>query len=270
MKIQSTTRPAFFLVGKMSTKDVIFVLVPGSFATTIMYDKVTTILEKAGYTVKPVELLSANDGSRLPAPQMTDDAAEIRSAILSILESGKNVVLALQSYAGFPGSEACKGLSQTDRGEGNTAVIGIVYAASFLPEQGKSLRDTMDAYMPEFYKAGIPGGYFPPVPPEMAGAVFNDITDQDEVLKYGKAMTGHSSDTYSGKLSYTAWKDIPGTTIIPGQDQIVATVEQENQYEHVVKSGGKIKRVFVEGGGHGITVTQPQLVVDELIALAKA
>jgi len=255
----------------MSTaKDSVFVLVPGSFATTTMYDKITPILENAGYDVKPVELLSANDGSRLPAPQMVDDAAHIRSSILSVLDSGKNVVLALQSYAGFPGSEAAKGLSQKDRGSDAAAVIGILYAASFIAEEGKSLRDTMDAYIPEFYKVGIPGGYFPPVPPEMASAVFNDMTDQNEILKYGRAMTGHSSDTYSGKLSYAAWRDIPGTTIIPQQDQIVATVEQERQYAHAIKNGAKIKRVAVEGGGHGITVTQPQLVAEELIALAKA
>jgi hypothetical protein len=254
----------------MSTaKNVVFVLVPGSFATTAMYDKVTPILEKAGYVVKPVELLSANDGSLLPAPQMTDDAAHIRSNILSVLESGKNVVLALQSYSGFPGSEAVKGLNQKDRGPDATAVIGILYAASFLPVEGNSLRDTMDSYMPEIYKLGVPGGYFEPVPPEMAAAVFNDITDQEEALKYANSMTGHSSDSYSGKLSYAAWKDIPGTTIIPQLDLIIATEEQERQYEHAVKNNAKIKRVAAEGGGHVITVSQPQLVADELIALAK-
>jgi pimeloyl-ACP methyl ester carboxylesterase len=253
-----------------TTKDVVFVLVPGSFATSTMYDKVTPILEKAGYIVKPIELLSANDGSRLPAPQMTDDAAHIRSDILSILDSGKNVVLALQSYAGFPGSEAVKGLSLKDRGPNATAVLGIVYAASFLPEEGKSLRDTMDAYIPEFYKAGIPGGYLPPLAHEMVCATFNDVTDQEEILRYGRSMTGHSSDSYSGRVTYSAWKDIPGTTIIPQQDLIVPTVEQEKQFENAIKEGGKIKRVAVEGGGHGITVTQPQLVADELIALAVA
>lgn len=258
------------VVKMTTTKEVVFVLVPGSFATTTMYDKVTPILEKAGYRVKPVELLSANVGSRLPAPQMVDDAAHIRSNILSILDSGRNVVLALQSYSGFPGSEAAKGLSQEDRGLNATAVTRILYAASYIPEEGKSLRDMMDAYIPEVYKTGNPGGHFPPVRSEMATSVFNDMADQDEILKYGRSMTGHSSDTFCGKLSYSAWKDIPGTTIIPQQDLILATVEQEKQYTHAVRNGGKIKRVAVEGGGHGITVTKPQLVVDELIALAKA
>lgn len=128
----------------------------------------------------------------------------------------------------------------------------------------------MDAYIPEVYKTGNPGGHFPPVRSEMATSVFNDMADQDEILKYGRSMTGHSSDTFCGKLSYSAWKDIPGTTIIPQQDLILATVEQEKQYTHAVRNGGKIKRVAVEGGGHDITVTKPQLVVDELIALAKA
>jgi hypothetical protein len=139
-----------------------------------------------------------------------------------------------------------------------------------LPDVGQSLRGIMDEHMPEFFKVGIPGGYFPAVAPEMASACFNDITDQAEILRYGAAMTGHSSDTYSGKVTYAAWRDIPGTTIIPQSDMIVAVQEQEKMYQHAVANGGKIKRIPVEGGAHGITVSQPQLVADELIKLAKA
>jgi pimeloyl-ACP methyl ester carboxylesterase len=257
--------------GIMTTKkEVVIALVPGSFATTVMYDRVVPLLEKAGYKTHGIELLSANDGTIQPSVQMVDDAAEIKKQLLTILDSGKNVVLALQSYGGIPGSEACKGLSQKDRGEGNTAVIGILYAASFIPAENESVRSIMDAYIPDFYKTGIPGGYFDKLAPEMAALTFNDLEDKEAALKYGASMTGHSSDTYSGRASYAAWRDIPGTTIIPQLDVIVATAEQEKMYDRAKAAGAIIKRVPAEGGGHAITVTQPQLVADELIKLAEA
>ena len=139
-------------------KDVVIALVPGSFATTVMYDRVVPLLEKAGYKTHGIELLSATNDKPMPSVQADDDAAELRKHLLSLLDSGKNVVLALQSYSGIPGASACEGLGQKDRGEGNTAVIGILYAASFIPLAGESVRSIMDAYIPDFYKTGIPGG----------------------------------------------------------------------------------------------------------------
>lgn len=243
-------------------------LVPGSFATTIMYDKVIPILEKAGYTVHPIELLSANDGSRLPPPKMEDDANEIHQQLLTLLDSGKNVILCVQSYSGIPGSQACKGLSRTERGSGCSAVIGIVYAASYIPDVGESIRSMMDKYIPEEYKAGLPGKYFPAGPPEAAFAAFCDLDDHEEVLRYGRAMTGHSSDTYSGRVTHAAWRLIRGTTIIPEKDGMIAVVEQEKMFERANREGAGIKRVWVEGGGHGITVSRPDVVARELIELA--
>lgn len=250
-----------------SPTNVAFVLVPGSFATPAIYDKIRPILERKGYTVKDAALLSANDGSRKPAATMEDDAAYIRSVIISQLDAGKNVVLAVQSYGGLPGSEATKGLSKAARA-GKPAVIGILYAASFSPDIGQSVRSIMGEAMPETFRIGVPGGYFDGVPAEMAPAIFNDFEDAAEVAKIHASMTGHSSDSYSGKASYAAWKDIPGTTVIPENDYIVPPPIQEALYEHAIANGGTLKRVLVPGASHAVTISQPQLVADELVKLA--
>lgn len=264
-----TARSQFQDLTMGTSKDVVIALVPGSFATTVMYNRVVPLLQKAGYETKGIELLSANNGEIMPAVQMEDDAAEIRKHIIPILDAGKDVVLALQSYAGIPGSVACEGLSRKERGEGKKAVIGILYAAAFIPDVGESVRSIMDAYIPDFYKNGIPGGYFEKLPAEMAAQTFNDLEDKEAALSYGASMTGHSSDTYSGRASYAAWKDIKGTTIIPEKDVIIATVEQEKMFERAKDHGAAIKRVLANGGGHGITVTQPELVARELIELVE-
>ena len=143
-----------------NSKGIVIALVPGSFATTVMYDKVVPLLEKAGYKTSGIELLSATNEKPMPSVQMEDDAAAIRKHVISSLDSGYNVVLCLQSYAGIPGASACRGLGRKDRGEGKAAVVGILYAASFIPLEGESVRSIMDAYIPDFYKTGIPGGKF--------------------------------------------------------------------------------------------------------------
>lgn len=248
-----------------------FVLVPGSFATPAEYDKIVGLLEGQSHTVKTVELASVNDGSRQPPATMEDDASEIRSVVLNILDGDKrHVVLVVHSYGGVPGSSAMQGLGTKDRESAghDTAVTGIVYIASFLPVFNESLRDIMWEHMPEAYREGVPGGYFPLTAPEFAPYIFSDMSDQAEVAKYHGSMNRHSSDSYSGKATYEAWKDIESVQIIPQSDLIIPTAVQEEMYERTVKQHGKVRRVAVEGGGHCVNVSQPEAVVKEMLKVA--
>lgn len=248
-----------------------FVLLPGSFVTPVEYDKMITLLEGKGHSVKPVELLSVSDGSRMPPATFEDDVSHIRSAILELLDNEKqNVVLVVHSYSGVPGSCAVSGLSIKDRKSAGreTAVTGIVYVASFLPALNESLRDIMKDHMPEDFRAGVPGGYYPRTPAEFVPFIFNDVTDQAEVAKYYGAMAQHASDTYSGKATYEAWKEIESVQIIPLSDFIVPVVVQEGMYERTLKEGGKVRKVPIEGAGHCVNISQPDLVVAEMLKIA--
>lgn len=242
-----------------------FVLVPGSFVTPQEYDKVITLLESQGQNVKAISLATVNDGSRMPPSTYEDDVQVIRSAILDVLDNDKhNVVLVMHSYSGIPGSSAVQGLGKKDR-QGGTAVIGLVYIASFLPALNESLRDIMWDHMPEQYRAGTPGDYLPAAAIEMMPFVFNDVTDQAEITKYHGFMERHASDSYNGKATYEAWKDIDSVQIIPTKDFIVPTAVQEEMYERTAKQGGKVRKVVVEGGSHCPNVSQPELLVREMM-----
>ncbi|KAK5945710.1 hypothetical protein PMZ80_002917 [Knufia obscura] len=250
-----------------------FILIPGSFSTPSEYDKVDALLQKQNHPTKHVELLSVNDGTRIPPATTEQDTAHIRAAILSVLDDQHhNAILCLHSYSGVPGSSALQGLSKKDRLEAgkDTAVLGIVYIGSFLPAVGQSLRSILGEEMPEPYKTGFPGEYFPAIPVDFAPFVFNDVEDQAEVAKYHGIMTRHSSDSYGGECTYAAWKDIESVQIIPERDVILPVGAQEAMYETAVRDGGKVKRVFMEGVGHCVNVSRPQLVVDELVGLLEA
>lgn len=258
-----------------ASHNVAFVIVPGSFATPALYeDNIVAGLRAKGYRVDLTGLLSADDGSRQPAATMDDDAAHIRAAVTAILDDSEHphdVVLCLHSYSGLPGTSALKGLAKAHRaaqhGKPATGVVGIVYLGSFVPFEGQSLRDIMADAMPEAYRVRDPGGYMPGVSSEYAPLIFNDLP-ADRALEILGAMTLHSSDSYSGRASYEAWRDIPSRQIIPEQDLIVPTAIQLQMYDEVVAAGGKLTKVIVPGAGHAINVSQTELVVNELINAA--
>lgn len=255
----------------MNTSQVTFALVPGSFSTPAEYDKVEALLQAQGHKTHTIELLSANDGTRQPPASTADDISHIKSELLKILDADKpsNVVLGLHSYAGIPGTSAVEGLSKSAREaqDKTNFVAGLLYIASFVPEVGDSVRKIMGAHnaMPEPFLTGFPGQYMPALPAQMAPMIFNDLIDETEVERYHSTMVMHSSDSYSGEVTYAGWKDVPSTLIIPSEDVIIPVKVQEWMGERV---GEKMKVVREEGAGHCPNVSRPEVVVKELLALA--
>ena len=142
-----------------------------------------------------------------------------------------------------------------------------MYIGSFLAPLGTSVRD-LNPDAPEPWKSGLPGEYFPPLPEAFAPMIFNDFPPEEDPRRFA-ALTRHSSDSYSGKLSYEAYKYIPSVQIIPGNDVIVPVPLQEEMYQKAVAAGAKVKRVFVEGAGHAVNASRTELVVDEMVSLVK-
>jgi hypothetical protein len=144
----------------MSTpNNTAFVLVPGSFSPTTFYEKVTLLLQNHGYAVHPTALQSAGERPHGPAT-FQEDASFIHSAILTLVEQGKDVVLAMNSYGGFPGTEASKGLSKAEREKKGKkgGIVVLVYLASFIPPVGMSLRASMGDNSPDSIKNAVSTG----------------------------------------------------------------------------------------------------------------
>lgn len=254
-------------------------VVPGSFTTPPLYDGLIKTIRDQGCDAKAIELLSANDGTRLPAATTAEDAAHIRQHILSVLDhptAARDVVLALHSYGGVPGSSAAKDLSKADRvRQGKTtAVIGIAYMAAFLLPLGTSNRAFVNDHgaTPEVLRVVKDGervgGYMPAMPPEFTPVLFSDVGSAEEQRRLARFMTAHSCDSFEGGVAYEAWKNIPSITIIPGEDRVIPTDLQEMMYENAVAAGGNVTRVFVEGASHAVPVSRADAVAAELVKLA--
>ena len=58
-----------------------------------------------------------------------------------LIEQGKDVVLYLHSYAGFPGSSAIAGFSKAERSAAGLqgGIIGLIFQSAFVPKVGDTL-----------------------------------------------------------------------------------------------------------------------------------
>lgn len=98
-------------------------------------------LAQAGFNTRSMGLVTVNRRD-LTAK---DDASALLSELLNplVVEEGKDIVLYLHSYAGFPGSAAIAGLSKQERSAKGQkgGVIGLIYQSAFCPIPGKTLID---------------------------------------------------------------------------------------------------------------------------------
>jgi len=116
------------------------VLVHGAFSAPSAWDRVVAGLQKDGYdTVTPT--LGLHD--------VTSDVAIVRSALDAV--AGPKILVG-HSYGGFVVSNASAGRSD---------VLGIVYTAAFVPDQGETINDLGAGYAPPaFLEPPFPPGHF--------------------------------------------------------------------------------------------------------------
>ena len=115
------------------------VLVPGAFHVDSSMDVLVAQLELKGYNTRTLGLITVNK----PQVSVDEDTKALAEGILTPLieQQGKDVVLYLHSYAGFPGSAAIAGLSKAERAAKGQqgGIIGLIYQSAFVPKPGNTL-----------------------------------------------------------------------------------------------------------------------------------
>ncbi|KAH7378020.1 Alpha/beta hydrolase family-domain-containing protein [Cadophora sp. MPI-SDFR-AT-0126] len=252
-----------------------FVLVPGAFGITKLYEKVTPLLKNRGFDVHPIALPSMGERDSFKGPAtFQEDASYIHSKLLQLVEQGKDVVLAMNSYGGFPGTEATKGLSKGERErerererekEGKEGgVVALVYLASFIAPVGMSLRKSMGEGLPDSVKNA--GDYMTLNYDEDWKNIFSDMPE-DEAKYYMSLMPNHSTISFSGELTHPGYKYIPVTYLLTEGDKIIPVEAQRKMIEFARGEGVDIK-VVETSAGHCPMLSIPEKTVDVLIAAA--
>lgn len=116
------------------------VLVPGAWHSPIHYQELIELLEKAGYSVKSMQLPSVGSKEPNQVSVATDATAIREKLLLPLLDDGKDVILLMHSYGGCPGAAAAKGLGKHDsNANGRGSIVGLIFLTAFLAREGDSL-----------------------------------------------------------------------------------------------------------------------------------
>ena len=116
-------------------------LVPGAWHSPAHFSELIALLKAAGYdtvTEKNPSCDSDEPGAQTVA---TDTDAVRNNVFLPHINAGKDVVLLIHSYGGFPGAAAATGLSKSELSAAGKqgGLIGLIYIAAFIAHEGDSL-----------------------------------------------------------------------------------------------------------------------------------
>ncbi|KAL9583561.1 MAG: hypothetical protein Q9212_002632 [Teloschistes hypoglaucus] len=132
-------------------------------------------LMKAGFETYSFGLITPGQ------PQLTvqdDAAALITKMLLPLIEElGKDIVLYLHSYAGFPGSAAIKGLSKTERLAAGKpgGILGLIYQSAFIPKPGDTLVKMIGGHYPPWQAPDTESGLVNLIDPK--ATFYADVTE---------------------------------------------------------------------------------------------
>lgn len=127
------------------THKPVIVLVPGAWLTPIQYQGLVAVLDISGYRTVIQQLPSVN--SIYPdAHTVATDTTFVRDhLLLPEIRAGREVVLLMHSYGGFPGPVAANGLSKQELStQGKPGgIIGMIMLSAFIALEGQSLLDKL-------------------------------------------------------------------------------------------------------------------------------
>ena len=176
------------------------ILVHGAWADGSSWNKVISILEKAGHRVIAVQL---------PLHSLANDIATVKRAIDLV---GGPVTLVGHSYGGAV---------ITNAAYNNPNVTGLVYIAAFAPDEGQSLDNFVDVTKLPKDLLIVDGGGFAYINPAMfAGAFAQDVnsTKADIMATVQKPL---STSIFGEKSGPPAWKQLPTWYQISENDHMI-------------------------------------------------
>lgn len=219
------------------------VLVHGAFADGSSWDKVTPLLQAAGYNVVAVYE---------PLSGLADDVA----ATKRVIEAQPGPVLLVGHSWG--------GVVITEAGN-NDKVSGLVYVAAFAPDAGESVNDLGKGQPAPAWASKLlaDSAKFLSLPLEVVAKDFApDVPAAEQKLiasKQGPIAAGAFGD----KVKTAAWKAKPSWFVRPDADHMIAPAAQELMAK---RAGSKL--TTVKGASHVVMVSRPKDVAAVILAAA--
>jgi pimeloyl-ACP methyl ester carboxylesterase len=183
-----------------NTTNMNIVLVHGAWADGSSWSKVIPVLQRAGHKVIAVQL---------PIHSLADDIATVKRAIELV---GGPTVLVGHSYGG---------MVITNAAYNNPNVKGLVYVATFAPQEGQSLSNFVDASkLPKGFLIIDKGGFA-----YLNPNLFHDSFAQDVDVNQAKIMAvvqkPFNLSIFGEKSGPPAWKQLPTRYQVSENDRMI-------------------------------------------------
>lgn len=138
----------------MSSSKPTFVIIPGAWHGPEAFDAPGAILKEKGYGIKYVHLASV--GASTPLKDFAPDVEVVRTAVEEVLAAGKDVVLVMHSYGGFPGSEAMKHfMDENTHANGRGKIVRMAWICAFVAPKGATLHAGIGGVDPPWFKREV-------------------------------------------------------------------------------------------------------------------
>ncbi|RDW56520.1 hypothetical protein BP5796_13161 [Coleophoma crateriformis] len=263
----------------MSADNPTLVLVPGSFASRVIYETLICTLESRGYEVVFVSLPSVVERclaiEERPSPAtMEDDAHHIQSIIRRIADSGQEVLLIAHSYGAIPATESCRGVTKAARTMQGKAggVMGLLYLTGWVPMLGESMKDILTAtsrtrISPNNLTMEGPGyiGVSPELSLNLAFPELNHI----ETVYWLSKLSLQSLNSVGGELSFEGWKYVPVCYVYCNADELNPPYYQRQIINAIEEETRKRVKVYECNSGHFPNISNLDFVVDVVTRAAQ-
>ena len=241
------------------------VLVPGSWHTPAVWDKVVGYLDAQQFKSVPVSLPSCSSNA---SATFSDDIQAVRKAIIAETETGRDVVLVVWSYGGQVGNSAIKGLTKTDDNK-HGRVLGIALVASGFSVTGVGFLEATGGIPPPFINLDHDAGFANLIadPREL---FYHDL-DKSEAEHWIQQLTKQSLKSLAegGEHAYSGWKDVPTWYLAAIEDRALPVDAQRMFVQMARGQGGDVTLREVQGG-HAAMLSKPKECADFVIEAARA
>ncbi|KAJ0425357.1 alpha/beta-hydrolase [Aspergillus carlsbadensis] len=229
-----------------SSTTILFV--PGAWHSPTCYAKLLAPLESAGYTTTLIHLPTVNPNANpdTAPPSFAADVQAIRSAIIQAADAEQNILLVVHSYGGIPASEAVRDLDLASRAKRGLrgGVSHLFYCCSFLIPKGQSLVSALGGAELPWLSISADKSIVHALTPETI--FYNDMSPAD-VEAAIRELRPHAYASFSGTVTYEAWRDVPTTYLYCLQDAAVP-IEVQRMLVGEFAAGAGIRTVTVDAG----------------------
>lgn len=223
-----------------------FVLVHGAWHGSWAWSEVAELLDRAGRAWVGVQLPSSG-GDPGSLGGFDDDVATVRAAVADVRGP---VVLVGHSYGGVVITQAADASS----------VVHLVYVAALLLDVGGSLAGSDDRHLPAWVEFSDDERACRPTAPRQ---VFYGDLDAVHADAAGAMLSWQSTRALRGRVSRTAWREIPTTYVVCDLDAAIPAAAQEKMAAHA-------DDVVHLSSAHSPFLSRPGELVAVLLALPAA